>query len=253
MLKWQQWFKNLSLVLGWLVLLACIVYVEKKYKQQLCKDIQVTIIPIAEQHFIDEKAILNYLLAKTTTPLYNTPLHQIKTKELENIIKTHNFVQVCTVHKDWQENLKITILPRRVLARVISTPEADRYIDTTGTVVPLSATYTPNVPLIESKKTYKINSNIRTANEGEALLNMLQLITEDPFWKAQITHMAITQHDELILSTQFSRHKIYFGKADNIEKKMKKLKLFYKVILPYKGWNTYKKINLKFNNQIVCE
>ncbi len=253
MLKWQSWIKNLSLALGLLVLLTCIIQVEKKYNQQICKDIQVTIIPIAAQHFIEEKSILAYLGAKSSSPLYNIPLHQIKTKELENIIKSHNFVQLCSVYKNWQGSLKITILPRRILARVVNTPESDRYIDSTGTIVPLSAAYTPNVLLIESKKTYKLNSNILASTEGQDLLNMLQLITEDPFWKAQITHMSITRQDEFILSTQFSRHKVYFGQADNIKKKMKKLKLFYEVILPYKGWNTYKQINLKFDNQIVCE
>lgn len=253
MLKWQRWIKNLSLALGLLALLTCIVQVEKRYNQQICKHIQVNIIPIVEQHFLDEKAILTYLNAKATSPIYNIPLHQIKTKELENIIKSHNFVQLCSVYKNWQGSLKITILPRRILARVINTSETDRYIDTTGTIVPLSAAYTPNVLLLESKKTYKLNSNILSSPEGQDLLNMLKLITEDPFWKAQITHMSITQQDELVLSTQFSRNKIYFGKADNIKNKMKKLKLFYEVVLPYKGWNTYKRITLKFDNQIVCE
>lgn len=253
MLKWQRWIKSLILALGLLVLLACIVQVEKRYNQQLCKNIQVKITPIAEQDFIDEKAILAYLTANVPSPLYDTPLHQIKTKELENIIKTHNFVQLCSVHKHWQGSLKITILPRRILARFIYAAEGDRYVDTTGKIVPLSTAYTPNVLLIESKKIYKLNSNILDSLEGQDLLNMLNLITEDPFWKAQITHIGITQQNELILSTQFSRQKIYFGQADNIENKIKKLKLFYEVVLPYKGWNAYKRINIKFDNQIVCE
>jgi cell division protein FtsQ len=254
MLKWQQWIKNLSLALGLLVLLICIVQVEKKYNQQRCKRIQVSIIPIAAQPFIDEKAILTYLNAKAAFPLYNSPLRQINTKELEYIIKSHNFVQECSVYKSWQGSLKITILPRCILARVINNaPEPDCYIDTTGMIVPLSAAYTPRVLLIESKKKYKLNSNILATPAGQDLLNMLKIITEDPFWKAQITHISITQQNEWILSTQFSRHKIYFGQAENMLSKMKKLKLFYEVILPYKGWDAYKRINLKFDNQIVCE
>lgn len=253
MLKWQRWIKNLSLALGWLVLIAYIIQVEKKYTQQICKHIQVTILPIAEQHLLDENSILAYLSAKINFSLYNLPCHQIKTKELENIIKSHNFVQLGSVYKNWQGNLKITILPRRILARMINTYESDRYIDSTGTIVPLSTAYTPNVLLIESKKTYKLNSNILLSSEGKGLLSMLNLITEDPFWKAQITHINITQADELILSTQFTRYKICFGRADNIKNKMKKLKLFYEVILPYKGWNAYKRISLQFDKQIVCE
>ena len=29
--------------------------------------------------------------------------------------------------------------------------------------------------------------------------------------------------------------------------------LFYKNIAPTKGWNTYKTINVKFKNQIICD
>lgn len=253
MFKWQQRIKNLGLALGLLLLVICIVQVEKKYNQQQCKDIQVIILPNAGQRFIEEKTILAYLAAKKTSLLGSTPLHQIKAKELENIIKSYNFVQICSVHKNWQGNLKITILPRSILARIINMSELDCYIDTTGRIVPLSTIYTPNVLLIESKKTYDLNSNILASAEGQGLFNMLQLITEDPFWKAQVTHISITPQDEFILSTQFSNHKVYFGKADNMEKKMQKLKLFYEVILPYKGWNAYRQINLKFDNQIVCE
>ena len=37
-----------------------------------------------------------------------------------------------------------------------------------------------------------------------------------------------------------------------MEIKFKKLELFYKNILPTKGWNYYESVNLKFKNQIVC-
>jgi len=46
---------------------------------------------------------------------------------------------------------------------------------------------------------------------------------------------------------------ILFGPMDEIEEKFKKLKLFYKEVLPKKGWNTYSSINLKYKNQIVCK
>ena len=35
--------------------------------------------------------------------------------------------------------------------------------------------------------------------------------------------------------------------------KLKRLKIFYKQILPSKGWNSYEKVSVKYKNQIVCE
>ena len=46
---------------------------------------------------------------------------------------------------------------------------------------------------------------------------------------------------------------IEFGKAEQIEEKFSKLAIFYQKILPFKGWNTYNRVNLKYFNQIDCE
>ena len=51
---------------------------------------------------------------------------------------------------------------------------------------------------------------------------------------------------------QITKQKIYFGNTNDMEIKFKKLELFYKNILPTKGWNYYESVNLKFKNQIVC-
>jgi cell division protein FtsQ len=39
----------------------------------------------------------------------------------------------------------------------------------------------------------------------------------------------------------------------DLEAKFKKIKILYKEILPVKGWDFYKKISVKYKNQIVCE
>ena len=42
------------------------------------------------------------------------------------------------------------------------------------------------------------------------------------------------------------------GKLENVGKKMENLRLFLEEGIALKGWNVYKEINLKFENQIVC-
>ena len=51
---------------------------------------------------------------------------------------------------------------------------------------------------------------------------------------------------------RIGNHKIYFGDLLNLDEKLDYLYKFYKYILPSKGWDTYKLISLKYNNQIVC-
>jgi len=253
MFKFHQWIKSLSLLIGLLLLLGCLIIVEKKYANQQCKTIDICIQDVGEQRFIDEKDILAYLIDKYTLQLQDAPMQQIQISRIENIVKSHNFVRKCSVYKTWKGSIKINILPKRVLARIICPHGTDYYLDEVGELVPLARSYTARVLLLDSVELCKLENTIQSVPYSKSILKILHLINENPFWKAQITHISVDKKGELTLTTLFNRQKVYLGKPDDIENKMKKLMLFYKVILPYKGWNAYKRINLKFDNQIVCE
>ena len=129
----------------------------------------------------------------------------------------------------------------------------DCYIDNEGMIVPLSPNYTSRVVLIESEKKYTASTSSSPHLERKQLLKMLQLIVLDNFWSTQIVHIYINTQEEVMLSTKFGKHQVYLGSFQKLEDKLKRLKLFYQVILPEKGWDAYKVINLQFDKQIVCE
>jgi len=68
----------------------------------------------------------------------------------------------------------------------------------------------------------------------------------------QIAQLDIDIRGDFTLTPIVSRHIIEFGKAENIEAKFNKLKLFYKEGLGHHKWSKYRKINLRYKNQIVC-
>ena len=82
---------------------------------------------------------------------------------------------------------------------------------------------------------------------------MLKEIREDPFWRAQVAYLSLGKKDNLQLYTQLSRQTVYFGPPVERAEKFKKLRLFYSHILPQKGWNAYRAVDLRFKNQIVCK
>jgi cell division protein FtsQ len=85
------------------------------------------------------------------------------------------------------------------------------------------------------------------------MMELLNFIEKDPFWKAQISQMHIDKKGNIKMYTQVSKQVVEFGKPEDIEEKFRNLKIFYKDILPTKGWNSYDRVSVKFKDQIVCE
>ena len=68
-----------------------------------------------------------------------------------------------------------------------------------------------------------------------------------------MAQMDINAKGKITMFTQIGDERIEFGMPDNEEVKLRKLKIFYKDILPKTGWNKYKKVNLEYEGQIVAE
>ena len=130
----------------------------------------------------------------------------------------------------------------------------DYYIDFNGEIFPTSTIYSERVLLVNFYDT-KITKekNIKFFQKGDKIFKLIKYINNDDFWRKQITQINILKDGDIIMIPQITKQKIYFGDTQEIDLKFKKLLLFYKVILPTKGWNYYESVNLKYKNQIVCD
>ena len=253
MLKIRQLIKGARLLLGSVLLVLVIVFAEAKQAGRTCQSIVITITGKAGPQLVEEGDLLERLTANTTTPILGAPLQALETRKIENIVKNNDFVRAGIAYKSWKGDLKIKILPRRPIARIIYPNHQSQYIDEDGTLLPLSDQYTARVLLVEADQLRGVKKNLREHAYGTALLALLNYIERDPFWRAQIVYMGIDEEGKIVMHTQISKQRIEFGFPEAMEGKLTKLKLFYKQIVPYKGWNTYKRVNIEFDNQIVCE
>jgi cell division protein FtsQ len=235
-----------------MLLVLVIVFAETRQAGRPCQGIVITIGDQDKQQFVEERDLLKRLAANTTTPILGTPLQLLKTRNIENIVKTNNFVREGVAYKSWKGDLKISIIPRRPIARVIYSDQQSRYIDEDGVLLPLSNQYAARVLLMEVERGI-VEDRLQERISGTALLALLNYIDRDSFWRAQITYIHIDKKGKIVMHTQISKQRVEFGSPEAMEEKLAKLKLFYKQIIPIKGWNAYKRVNVEFDNQIVCE
>lgn len=254
MLKIRQLIQAIALLLSGVLLALAIVFAEAKQAGRTCRSVTITMVGRAASPLVDKGALLERLAAHTTISILGAPLQALETRKIENIVNADDFVRAGIAYTNWKGDLSIEILPRRPIARIIYPCHQSQYIDEDGTLLPLSDQYTARVLLVEVAQPLRgVQKNLREHAYGAALLVLLNYIERDLFWRAQIVHMGIDEEGRIVMHTQISKQRVEFGFPEAIEKKLTKLELFYKQIVPYKGWNTYKRVNVEFDNQIVCE
>ena len=231
-----------------------IAFSERKQGGALCKDIIVEIENINNNHFLDEADILR-LVQTSGQSIKGIGLSRINLKAIETKLKYDKHIKDAELFGDHKGNLNVNIDLRKPIARIVQEDAPDAYISEEGIIMGVSDKFTLRVMIISGRFVKELleKGDLMKFEEGRALMEMIEFITEDPFWKAQIAQMDINNHGEITLYPQVTGQLVEFGTPDNFESKFRKLLVFYKEVLPQKGWTRYERVNLKYEGQVIAE
>lgn len=246
--------RELKIVAGVLLLGLLIAFSERKHSNVTIQDVQVKLQNIGNNHFLDEADILG-LMQTREDMLRGAELRDIDLNEIEKRIRHDRYVADAELYNDLRGNLVVNVNLRRPVARIIRNDGPDGYIATDGTIMPASDKFTSRVTLIGGASAAALlkMQNINDSEEGSAVLDLLRFIQEDEFWKAQVAQIDIDKNGRIVMFPQVGDERIELGRPENLEAKFKKLKIYYKEILPRMGWNKYDRVNLEYEGQIVAE
>jgi cell division protein FtsQ len=252
MKKWIWWL--LAGLLG-----ACLLtFTEFRQRQKRCQSIVVHLDSKAEYPFFTEQDIKELITKNGTDPAEGSLFEHLDLKNLEKRVELNRLVKKCQAYQDLSGNLVVDIQQQEPLARVIQFSDGEQaasssgnYLTTTGELVPLSGRFAARVVLV-SGDFFRDSRQLR-GKRGAELIELLKRIRQDSFWRAQLTQLNVEKDGEITMLPQVGQHRIEFGFPDEADAKFEKLKLFYKTILPLKGWDQYQRVSVKFRNQIVCE
>lgn len=161
-------------------------------------------------------------------------------KALENKLSSHDMIENSEVYISINGILKIDIKQRNPYARVIS--DSSFYIDNNGTKMPLSDNYSARVLLVHG---------LNDESKIDYVFKLIKTIRDDEFLNSNVTDILISKSD-ISLRVRNCNFEVLVGDLNNLETKIKNFKAFYQKAYRDKILNNYKKVNLQFNNQIVC-
>ena len=230
-----------------------IAFAERKQGGSVCKNISVEINNLNENHFLDEADVLQLVEGSGET-IKGIGIDRINLKQIEKKLKYDKHILDAELFGDLKGNLIVNVELRRPIARIVQKDAPDAYIAEDGVIMPVSEKYTSRVVLISGYvKPLLESEDLNKTEEGKQLMEMIEYVNADRFWSAQVAQLDIERDGKINIFPQVTGQRVEFGRAENIETKFKKLMIFYKEILPIRGWTKYERVNLEYEGQVIAE
>ncbi|MBS1951648.1 MAG: hypothetical protein OJF59_001705 [Cytophagales bacterium] len=254
-MTWKLNIRREATVVASLIgLMFLISFAERKQEAIVCNDIIIELDNLNENHFLDEADVLK-LVENSGIPVKGNNIQRINLKEIEQKLMTDKHIAEAQLFTDLKGYLTVKVTLRRPIARLVQQDAPDAYIAEDGTIMPMSEKYTSRVLLLSGAYVKHLleSRDLSTTDDGKQILEMIEFVNTDKFWKAQVAQMDINSTGRITIYPQVTGQKVEFGKVEDIETKFEKLMIFYKRILPQRGWTKYERVNLEYEGQVIAE
>ena len=249
----------------WIILLLYVVliygFVDKRYENQLCNTIEVTIPDSLKTGFVNKEDILT-LIENHGISCLGEPIYTIDLDSIEKSIRSNQIIDECRAYMSLNGILRVEVWQREPFVRIMEENGKEYYLDREGNALNLSPRFTPHVLVVNGhfKSSFEVGSpfNVSALSKDDPdrkmseIFELASYIDGDELWRSQIVQLYVNSSGEYEMVPRVGPHLIILGPIDNYANKFEKLEVFYKEGLSRVGWNKYLKINLKYKDQIVC-
>lgn len=195
-----------------------------------------------ERHFVTSSDVSDIVKNQSGT-ITAQDRSTIDLNTLERSVLKNELIKEAEVYITIDGVLKVEVNQKKAIGRVVGEQES-YYLDENGNRMPLSENYAERVVLVEG--------SIKKETQDD-LKHMLEIINADEFLKQEITGISIQPGDVIYLKSRVNKFQILIGNFNEMERKLMNYKAFLQYATNEKiEIDSYKKINLKFTQQVVC-
>ena len=229
-----------------LVLAAALVigtlWARDKSRGEQCTGIEVEVINADSTSFVTPQGVLNDLKGRGIK-LVGKRMGDIDASDIEEALRLSPYLENADIVKCQNGKVLIRVSQLVPVFRVFD-GESSYYVNRAGKHMTATNFYHSDVPVVQGHFTRKYPPT--------RLLPLIDYVEKDSLLRSLVTMFIVRDSNNIILVPDISGHVINIGKADGLENKFAKLKLFYSQVMPKRGWNTFDTISVKWNHQVVA-
>ncbi len=218
--------------------------------RKVVKSVAVHLKNDKKYHFIQEQQILDLAIGNRGVDVEHTPVPLLNLHGMEQAIKADPWVANAQVYVDNEKVLQLYVTQRIPAVRIFQQDSKSYYLDTTLSIMPLSASniyYTTVITNVPELKNDSASWALR-----KKIITLVRTIQADTFWNAQVAEVEVDSLGQFELLPVLGDQKILFGDAVNIKEKLANLFSFYKNVLNRIGWDKYDVLDVRFAGQVVA-
>jgi len=200
------------------------------------------VVFVGENSLFIKQETVDKLLIENKSNASSIRKDKLDLNKLEQVLDVQEMIEKADVFVSIDGVLKAVVKQKTPIARVFN-ENGSFYIDSKGNTMPLSDNFTARVPLVSGEINKKNNKD---------LFKIFQIIYEDAFLKKNIIGIQIMPNGSLLMLNRNYNYQIDFGSMINVERKFKNYKAFFQKVSSDSSLYKYKKIDLRFTEQVVC-
>ncbi len=238
--NWTAIWINVRLMLMFALVIFLFSFTYKRNEKRKLQKTEVVFI--GESKLFLEPETVNKLLIENKPSVKTIHKVEVVLNKLEKALNTNQMIEKSDVFVSIDGTLKAIVKQKTPIARVDNGNDSF-YIDYEGNTMPLSTNFTARVPLVSG------NYNKKNSQD---LAELFRIIYDDEFLKKNIIGAQVMPNGSVLMQNRNYDFQIDFGAPKNIENKFKNYKAFFQKTSLDNSIEKYKKIDLRFTQQVVC-
>lgn len=224
----------------------------KGREQAHCRQVEVFLLDSLESAIVDRQEVHDYLSRKVV----GRQTLLIDLDSLEKSLAARGEVMSAQVYMPDEQTLAVQLTQRKPVIRFENGTQR-WYADPEGYLFPV--TNAVDVPIVTGHIPLQSEKNWRgpaPEDQRKWILGMVALaryIDSKRVLREEIAQIDIAADGDIVLYTCSAGPSIIFGDSGDYVAKFRKLEAWWRNIVPQLDGKTYKTINLKYNNQIICK
>ena len=224
----------------------------------VCKGVRIEILDSAENSFVSVSDVRKFI-DRSYGKIIGERLDSLDLVKIEHIVDSRSAVRKSQAFVTRDSMLNITVTQRKPVVR-FQKKDGGFYADAEGYIFPLQNSYASHVQIVDGNIPLAANSGYKGVIEDpkerewfKSVMNVINYMEGSKVWKGKIVQISVDEKGELILVPREGKEKFLFGQPHSLEEKFSKMERYYTTIIPEKGSERYRSVDVRYEGQIVCK